>query len=151
MQAHAKGDRHGGHGYLSIIGQTLGNRAEQDERRVAEYRDGNEVAGNGKPQCSVLLASDFQDGFGHGFSGSGLFQQGARDSAQRNNQADIRHGATHAAGKGGKHILHPHTGDDSENYGSGNQGEERMDLELNRADNQDDNGQDQAQDHKCVG
>ena len=136
MEAHAHGNGHGGHGDAGVLGKTLGNGAQQNKGGITEHRNGNKVAGDGKAKSGMLLAGDLQNGLGHGFRRAGFFQQRAGHGAQRNDQADVRHGAAHAAGECREHVLHAHAGDQRKGHGGGDQCEEGVNFQFDRAQNQ---------------
>ena len=151
MEAHAHGNGHGGHGDAGVLGKTLGNGAQQNKGGITEHRNGNKVAGDGKAKSGMLLAGDLQNGLGHGFRRAGFFQQRAGHGAQRNDQADVRHGAAHAAGECREHVLHAHAGDQRKGHGGGDQCEEGVNFQFDRAQNQHRHGTNQSKDHKCSG
>ena len=148
VQAHCQRDGHGGHGDLGVLGQAAGDGAQQNECGITEDGDGDEVAGDGQAKSSVLFARDLEDGLGHGLGSAGFLQQGTGNGAQCDDQADISDGAAHAAGKGAEHVLHVHAGHDGKGGGGGDQCEERVDLQFNGEEDQHQNGQYQAEDHR---
>src|SRR5690606_6860031 len=149
VQPRRQGHAHGYHRDLHAGRQGVLQRVENDITGVAEHRNGNQIADDGNGQRGKALTEQADDALGHGDGRAAALQYHPDDGTEGDYYPDATEDIAEAPRDVPSDFQQRQLVGESGQQGGAEQGQERMQFELRRRQNDKDDhgGQNQNQSH----
>src|SRR5690554_801129 len=149
VQARRQRHTHSHHRDLHAGRQGILQRIEDDIAGIAEHRNGHQIADDGDGQGRKALTQQADDALGHGDGRAAALEYHPDDGTQGNDDSDAAEDAAESAGDVPADFQQRQLIGESGQQGGAEQGQERMQFELRRRQNDKDDqgGQNQNQSH----
>src|SRR5690554_4416791 len=149
IQPRRQGHAHGYHRDLHAGRQGVLQRVENDITGVAEHRNGNQIADDGNGQRGKALTEQADDALGHGDGRAAALEYHTDDGTEGDYYPDATEDVAEAPRDVPSDFQQRQLVGESGQQGGAEQGQERMQFELRRRQNDKDDqgGQNQNQSH----
>src|SRR5690554_458982 len=149
IQPRRQGHAHGYHRDLHAGRQGVLQRVENDITGVAEHRNGNQIADDGNGQRGEALTEQADDALGHGDGRAAALEYHTDDGTEGDYYPDATEDVAEAPRDVPSDFQQRQLVGESGQQGGAEQGQERMQFELRRRQNDKDDqgGQNQNQSH----